>query len=425
LCVPEIAFALATVLFVLCHIRGGRSFSLLAGVLAVAAYALRTVGVSLLAAWVVEGLLKKQFKLAAMRMALLITTIAGWHSYLQHVETEPAYSRPAYDYQRADYLFYNVSYTRNLFLRDPFSANPDRVSLVDLLRRSLGNLLQLPIKVGVAVTSDRYFWEVHRTAVNTRLGFYLIPIWAIDAALILLTSLVSFGLGLQFTRISVIPLYLLFSFVSFSLTPWPEQFTRYFAPLAPFLALSLFLALWALPSAFRGVRPSSLRVVEAALAGAVVSLILVEDGLTFFLTHRDMHQNVTYVDQSGRRVTYRLFFYKDAYRALDAGIDWLKQRSHSDDVVAASMPHWIYLRTGLKAIMPPFETDPVAAQNLLDSVPVRFIVQDRGLDLDTGKYLSPVVQTFPERWRLVYHDFINEPGKTAAEAFEIYQGAIP
>jgi hypothetical protein len=425
-CFPEIAFALATVLFVLSQIRGGRSCSLLAAVLAFAAYALRTVGVSLLAAWVVEGLLKKQFKLAALRLALLIIAIAGWHSYIHYVETEPTYSRPAYDYQRADYLFYNVSYSRNLFLRDPFSASSDRLSSVEVIHRSLDNLIWLPIRLGVAVTSDRYFWEAQRIAVNTRLGFQVVPEWVIDAALILLASLILFGVGLQVRRQSVIPLYLLFSFLSLSLTPWPEQSTRYFAPLAPFLALSLCLALRTLPDVFRRVRPPRRRVIGTALAGSVVSLILVEDGLTFVMMYRNMHQNVTYVDQSGKRITYRLFFYKDAYRALDAGLDWLKQRSEPDNVVASSMPHWIYLRTGLKAIMPPFETDPVRAQDLLDSVPVTFIVQDRGLDLDTRKYLSPVIETFPERWRLVYHDSINDvSGKRPAETFEIYERAVP
>jgi hypothetical protein len=154
----------------------------------------------------------------------------------------------------------------------------------------------------------------------------------------------------------------------------------------------------------------------------VVFLILLEEGLTFAMIYRDMRQKVAYVDRNGERVAYRLFFYKDAYRALDAGLDWLKQRSGPGDVVASSMPHWIYLRTGLKAIMPPFETDPVRAQELLDSVPVTFIIQDRGFDLDTRKYLSPVIHAFPERWKLVYSDYIADPpGKPLREKFEIYQ----
>jgi len=420
-CFPEVAFALVTVLFVLCHNKGGRLFSVLAGFAAIAAYGLRTAGISLLAAWVVEALLKRKFRVAAPRLVLLLVVVAGWQFYIRSVETEPAYSQPAYAYQRADYLFYNVSYSRNVFLKDPFSASSGRASITEITGRSLSNFAQLPVRLGVAVTSNRYFWEAQRTAANKALGFSLVPAWVIGAALVLPGALILGGVAIQLARREwMIPLYLFFSFISTSLTPWPEQFTRYFAPLAPFLALSLFLSLRTLSVELLTRRFSGV------LAGAVVSLILLEDGLTFVMMYRGMHQNVTYLDRSGERLSYRLFFYKDAYRALDAGLDWLRQRSEPDDVVASSMPHWTYLRTGLKAVMPPFETDPVRAQELLDSVPVAFIVQDRGLDLDTRKYLSPVIHTFPERWRLVYSDLITDaPGKTPPESFEIYQRVVP
>jgi hypothetical protein len=426
-CFPEIAFALATVMLLVAHLRGGRYSSFLAALCAVAAYALRTVGVCLLAAWAVEGLLKRQYTRALLRLALLVVVVAGWQLYIHSVETEPTYRRPAYAYQRADYLFYNVSYSRNISLRDPFRAESGRVSITDALERSWENMRQLPIRLGVAVTSDRYFWDAQRIAANRALGVLLVPEWVIDATLIALASLILVGLGLQVARAQwIIPLYLAFSFVSLSLTPWPEQFTRYFAPLAPFLALSLFLGLRTLPAVFGRLRPHLRRVIGMVVTGLVVSVILVEDGLTFVMMYRGMHQHVTYVDQSGQRVSYRLFFYKDAYRALDAGLDWLRQRANPADVVAASMPHWVYLRTGLKAIMPPFETDPVRTQELLDSVPVAFIVQDRGLDLDTRKYLDPVIRTFPERWRLVYRESIEDASrKHPQEAFEIFQRVHP
>ncbi|MCI0336971.1 MAG: hypothetical protein L0226_05305 [Acidobacteria bacterium] len=422
-CFPEIAFALTTILFVLCHKKGGRTFSVMAAILAVMAYALRTVGVSLIAAWIVEGLLNRKYKIAAQRLSLLLIVVAGWQYYIRSVEIEPEYRQPAYTYQRADYLFYNVSYARNVFLRDPFSSGSGHVSAVELAGRLLRNLAQTPMRLVVAVTSDRYFWEARRTAVNARLGIDLIPAWVIDAALVLLGLLILGGVGLQLARRQwIIPCYLLFSLASLSLTPWPGQFTRYYAPLAPFLTLSLFLTLDTITGFLRRIWPQMRKEINIILVGSVVSLILLVDGLTFVMIYREMHQNVAYVDQKGKIVTYRLFFYKDAYRALDAGLDWLKQWSKPDDVVASSMPHWVYLRTRLRAVMPPFETDPFRAQELLDSVPVTFIIQDRGLDLDTRKYLSPVVHTFPERWKLVYSDSITDaPEKMPPLRFEIYQ----
>jgi hypothetical protein len=442
-CVPEIAFAVATILFVLCHNKWGRAFSALAAALAVAAFALRTVAVSLLAAWVVEGLLKREFKAAALRLALLLIAVAGWQFYIHSVETAPAYLHPAYAYQRADYLFYNVSYSRNYLLKDPFSLDAGRASVADMAGRSLSNLGQLLQRLGATVTPDRHFWDRLREAVNTALGFNLVPAWMTGVALILFASLILGGLWLMWARREwMIPLYLLFSLMTFSLTPAPEQIPRYLTPLAPFLALSLFLSLRFIsegrvrsPNVREGKadvdkppltsKPRTLRF-GAVLAGAVAAMVLLEAGLTFVVMYRSSRRGVTYVDRNGERVAYRLFFYRDAYRALDAGLDWLRPRSKPDDVVASSMPHWTYLRTGLKAVMPPFETDPVRAQKLLDSVPVTFIIQDRGLDLDTRKYLSPVIRAFPERWKLVYSDYVTDPsGKAPPEKFEIYQRVGP
>ncbi|MGH9851872.1 MAG: hypothetical protein ACREBD_18705 [Blastocatellia bacterium] len=426
-CFPEVAFALATVLFVLCHNKGGRFFSVVAATTALAAFALRTVAVSLLAAWVLEGLLKRKFKAAALRLALLLVAVVGWQFYIHSVETEPEYRQPAYAYQRADYLFYNVSYSRNVFLRDPFSSSSGRASVVEITRRSLSNFAQLPIRLGVAVTSDRSFWGEQLIATNSSLGFNLVPWRFINAALVLLSSLILGGVAIQLARREwIIPFYLLFSFASLNLTPWPEQFTRYFAPLAPFLALSLFLALRTLSGVIRKIWPSRQKVISVILTGSIVSLILIENGFTFVMTYQSMYRKVTYVDQGAGMITYRLFFYSDAYRALDTGLDWLKQQSKPGAIVVSSMPHWTYLRTGLKTIMPPFETDPARAQELLDSAAVTFIIRDRWLALDTRKYLSPVIQAFPERWKLVYSDSITAPsGKTLPERFEIYQRIGP
>jgi hypothetical protein len=426
-CLPEAPFALVTVLFALCHNKGGRFFSVAAAITAVAAFALRTVAVSLLAAWVVEGLLKRKFQAAALRLALLLVAVVGWQFYIHSVEAEPEYRHPAYAYQRADYLFYNVSYSRNVFLKDPYSSSSGRASVVEMMRRTLGNFAELPVRLGVAVTSDRGFWEAQRIAANESLGFNLVPWRGVSATLVLLGLLILGGLGIQTARREwLIPLYLLFSFGALNLTPWPEQFTRYFAPLAPFLVMSLFLALRTLSGAIRKIWPSRQKVTSAILVGSVVSLILIENGLTIVMTYQSLHQKVTYVDQGAGMITYRLFFYNNAYRALDAGLDWLKQQSGPGAVVVSSMPHWTYLRTGLKAIMPPFETDPVRAQELLDSVPVTFIIRDRRLALDTRRYLSPVIRTFPERWKLVYSDSITDhSGKTLPERFEIYQRVGP
>jgi hypothetical protein len=403
LCFPEVAFALATVLFVLTHDRSGKVLAIISATLAVAAYGLRTAGVCLLAAWVFEGLSNKDFKNAALRLALMLTIVIGWQSYIRSVENEPIYRNPAYAYQRADYLFYNVSYLRNAFLKEPY-AKSDPASMVDLAARSLRQLAESPMRLGVAVTSDRSAWDDQRSIVNRRLGFNLIPRWMINVVLVPLGLLILAGVALQFARRQwIIPFYLLLSLALFSLTPWPEQFTRYFMPLTPFVALPLFLVLESLNNYLRRVWPEKGRF-GVILSGSLVSVILFQNGLTVAMMYRRIHQDVNYVDRNGTTVTYRLFFYTSNYRELDRGLDWLRQVAEPDDVIAFSMPHWVYLRTGRKAIMPPFETDPAAAQKLLDTAPVTFLIQGRGFPLETRHYVAPVVETFPELWKLAYSE---------------------
>ncbi|MGH6629987.1 MAG: hypothetical protein ACREB3_09680, partial [Burkholderiales bacterium] len=220
----------------------------------------------------------------------------------------------------------------------------------------------------------------------------------------------------------VIPLYAVLSLATICLTPWPEQFTRYLAPLAPFLALSLVTLLLKLQVLSRGFLPIRWRAMGTILSGAVVAVILLQQSLTLYLVYSRWHQRVVYSSRNGSEVSYRLFFYPDTHRAFNAGIDWLKSRAKPGDVVASSMPHWVYLRTGLKSVMPPFERDPAKAQRLLDSVPVNYMLVEEGLALETRAYTLPVTQTFPGQWRRVYSDsVITETGEALTERFEIYQ----
>ena len=66
--------------------------------------------------------------------------------------------------------------------------------------------------------------------------------------------------------------------------------------------------------------------------------------------------------------------------------------------------------------MPPFESNPVKAQNLLDSVPVNYLVVDDSTGAG-GRYASPMIQTFPDKWKRVYF--------APADKIEIYQRNLP
>jgi hypothetical protein len=402
LCFAELPFGLATTLFVLLAGRQvGPICSVAAGICAVAAYLLRTMGIALLAAWVLDALFDRRFRAAAIRAAVAVVPILGWHAYVAHVEGSPAYTRAAYAYQRADYLFYNVSYARNVSLRDPFKPEDGRASVLEVAHRWLVNLRHLPKSLGVAVSARDYHWE--RMKGLPIIG-RVIP-WRVVLYLpIVIGVVVLVGVATLFTRDTrLIGLYILLTAAGICLTPWPWQWQwpRYWSPVAPFLALALARGLMT-AATWSERLPKPVRRLSHAGRIALVVTILAVEAVTMIRIYAEYRFPVAFRDRDGHVVPQRLFFYDPSYQALDAGLDWLGSRARPEDVVAASMPQWVYLRTGLKSVMPPFETDPARAQALLDSVPVRFVVVDGTRVTITRDYALPLLESSPARWMPVY-----------------------
>jgi hypothetical protein len=104
------------------------------------------------------------------------------------------------------------------------------------------------------------------------------------------------------------------------------------------------------------------------------------------------------------RVDFRHLFYGTSEIGFDESLSWIAARAEQSDVLAASLPQRMYIMTGLKAVMPPFEVDPTKAAALLDSVPVRFLLLERGTVPPNFayRYIDGAVRTYPDRWRLVY-----------------------
>jgi len=429
LCFPEIPFALTTTLFVIFNLNHGRKFApLLATIFALASYTLRTIGISLLMAWVAESLFNKEFKKGLIRLILACIPIITWYAYIVSVESSQTYHHPVYLYQRADYLFYNVSYARNISLKDPFTPELGYLSPLDILKRFLKTFFLLPFSLGEAVGIKKALWELGWEWLSNRLPFARVTPWFVYCPLGIIGGLILAGISLQLARRQwIIPLYILFYLGGLCLTPWPEQFPRYLAPLSPFITLSLFLTVCTIKGHLRKLLSSRRTISYAILSLSIVFAIIIQECVISFLAYTKRHQAVIYNDRNGHKVMYRLFFYGDAYRAFDTALDWLKQHAMSTDVVASSMPHWVYLRTGLKSVMPPFETNYEKAHDLLDSVPVNYLILDHGLALDTKKYALLVVKNAQDRWKLVYTDVIISNsiipygGREPETRFEIYQ----
>ncbi|MBA5865672.1 MAG: hypothetical protein GDA67_03120 [Nitrospira sp. CR1.3] len=419
---PELLYGLITTVFILyAHQRERRDGIVGAALLASAAFGLKTVGIALFAAWVTEELLNKNVKQFIVRCAIVAIPVLCWQMYLASVISGSEYLQPAYDYQRAPYMFYNVSYVNNVFtFKDPFRPELGLTSTQDMATRLVTNLGHLPESIGESVSAPRTFYELPWKMV--RMPFPIATTWPVDVALFILSGLVLGGIGLHLRdRQWITPLYVIFYLGALCLTPWPEQIGRYLMPLIPFLVVFLLTTLSALSTL-----PGRWRQVTSVSKWLVVVLILVLQGSTYWGVQTWGHPLVTHMDLNGAPVRYRLFFYRDAHRALDAGLDWVQEHAKSTDVLAGSMPHWMYLRTKLKAVMPPFESDPAKAQALLDSVPVTYLFLDEGLAVDTKQYTASVVRLYSDRWERVYVDSIapERPGDPPGQ-FEIYRRLQP
>jgi hypothetical protein len=404
----EIPFGLATVLFVLCNRRSSnRVHETLAAAFAVTAFLLRTAGVAVLAAWVAESLAEKRFKRAAVRLLISAIPVLCWNAYVRQVERSPSYMTPAYPYQRAPYLNYNVSYATNLFLVDAYSPGSSNVSALQLAQRFWQNSLGMGVTLGEVVSDSRGFWRHRLTFRGQRFPFskmvlprlFYIP-------LILLGGLCLGGMVVLIRRGEVfIPVYVLVAVMLLCATPWPPQFRRYLVPVAPFLLASLFSAVLGVGNSLRMSRRKLVRKCAPIALLVVLAPIFYAELNNLGAMHRDHLDRVRSETYDGKLVDYRLFYYSPASKSLDDGLDWLKQRAKPGDVVATSMPHWAYLRKGLKAVRPPLESNPEQTQALLDSVPVAYIVLSPENDGKAmNNHVLPFVQGNPQAWKCVYAD---------------------
>jgi len=135
------------------------------------------------------------------------------------------------------------------------------------------------------------------------------------------------------------------------------------------------------------------------LGWAVLALIGVQVLPALRDMYRQQHHVVEYQHQ-GERVTYRLFYYAPVGPAFDEALDWLHPRAAPGDVIAAGDPQWVYLRTGRKAVLPPFEIDGKKAQQLIDTVPVKYLFAPA-----TGGYhrfTAALIAENPDAWKHIW-----------------------
>ena len=319
-------------------------------------------------------------------------------------------SHPAYSYQRADYYYPNVTYAANSRLIDPFRPELGHTRLqryrwkagAEYSGRSSGAL-------GESTITRAWFAPFFSTQLHQTLRVPLSDIWRKLTSGALKSGLFAAGLLALIGAILVARgrsgschSTLRSRLPAIVVTPWQNQFWRYLAPVAPLTLSFLFLALFAIRRWLRSQHfngASAVGTLVTTIPPVAILLVQVAAGAHLF---RSMGL-VSYYDRAGREQVYKLFDYGSEWHALDPSFEWIRRNAPTTAVIATTVPHLAYLRTGRKAVLPPFERDPDTASRLLDEVPVTYLVVDRferpGV---SERYAAPLVAQRPQDWRLVF-----------------------
>ena len=400
----DLPFALVSVVFALVVVRRDSPWlhrtwqrELLAFALATAGFFLRTAGVALFAAWVIEALARKAWRLAFARTVLALLPVLIWQMQVERVRRSDEFRHPAYAYQRAPYQFYNVSYADNVLLTDPSRPELGRAGATTLALRVMKNFPYVAKAVGEAVSASDFYWQQSISYLQHRLPRQLhVLIKAVFVPIVALLGLVAIGLVVLARRGAwLIVFYIIGSIGLICVTPWRFQFPRYVAPIAPFLTIAAVVAFSRINAALRAPqlnRPMYV-VGRLALAGLLALTLAVQVRSAWELFGERKRDGASFV--AGRGAVGPHFFYHDSlWRGWEQAIAWIDAHAGRDAIIATAASHLCYLQIGRHAVSAPMEHDPAKARQLLESVPVSYVIVDRG-------YSLPAIEDNVESWRLV------------------------
>jgi hypothetical protein len=408
----ELPFALVGVLFALVAVNGSpksgwwlretASFAL-----ASAGFLLRTAGLALLGAWVLEALARRQWRLAAARGLLAVLPVMAWQAHIARVRASDEYLHPAYEYQRAPYQYYNVSYVENIHLIDPFRPELGAVNGRALAGRVLANIPSMLVAVGETASTKKGYWlQLLERAQERLLRRTVVPHKIVFVPILLFTALFLVGLVLLARRGSWLMVFIVLGSLAIPcMTPWPGQFTRYLVGSAPFLIICAVLGLSQIRAALiDSLTPGRVsgagRIALAGLLAATFATqIIVALKLYRQLWNKDARTLVAGPSHSGSP----LFFHDRSWQAWEESAAWIRAHASPNVIVATSAPHFFYLRTGVRAVLPPMDADPERASRSLEAVPVSYVIVDELEFWDVQhRYLGPAVERDPKHWRVVH-----------------------
>jgi hypothetical protein len=369
--------------------------------LAAAGFLLRTAAVALLAAWVIEALARRRWRLAVARGVLALLPVIAWETYVYKVHRSYDYTHPSYEYQRALYQNYNVTYAENISLLEPFRPERGLADWHGLATRLVTNFANMPVALGEAVSTTYGYWRnflqdaqyhlLRVAVVPTPVTW--IPLFGLGG--LVLGGFVVFILRRDWVLASIV----LISITLICLTPWPEQVKRYLMPIAPFLTIAAVLASeQVVRLAQRWGRTSTL--IPVVLVGLLLLTLTAQTYVAFKLFHS---RGAPFAAVERDNAKFRFFYHDHSWRAWEEAAAWIGARALPGETVATTAPHQFYLQTGLHAVYPPMDADPVRVRRLLAAVPVSYVIIDEFHYRDfSRRYALPAVKGDPLGWRLVH-----------------------
>jgi hypothetical protein len=406
----EVPFALISVLFALvagaASLRGRQwSHELRSFALAASGFLLRSAGLVLLAAWMLDAMMRRRWRLFCARALISLVPVVGWQAYVSHVRSSPEYSHLAYEYQRAAYQYYNVSYLENMRLIDPFRPELGTLNARAFVSRLGTNLGTVPGAMGEIVTAKEKDWRGTALWLQGLVSNYrLFPISLVRAPIFALASLVIAGLVVFLRRGEWIMTFIIAgSFALVCLTPWPGQFTRYLEPLAPFLTIAAVLGVVEISGILaRRMSTQAALVVRWSAILLLLLAIIVELHTAAWLFSERARQRVV-LARNKTVAAPKWFLYDPPWQAWQEAVNWIDSHAAPNAIVATSAPHFYYLQTGRLAVLPPMTIDPARERHLLEAVPVSYVIIDELEFLDIARrYALPAIESDPARWRLLH-----------------------
>jgi hypothetical protein len=405
----ELPFAVVSTGFLLCQSRKHPLFAGGAGILGAAAYLLRTAGLALLSAWILESLIQRRFRQAVVRVGVSALPILLWQAHVWRVTRSYEYHHPAYSYQHAAYYYSNVTYGENGRLVDPFRPELGQLGIADLGKRMVSNVGGIPVGLGESAVVPTWLAPSLLKQLHRATGVPSSAMWRVTLSSVLYISLFGIGLLALGGALMVVKreqwflsLYFGMTLALVVVTPWQNQFWRYLSPVAPLTLMFVFLILMRARQRLIELKAEWPRAAAAFVAiGPVAGMLIVQTVVVVHL-FRSM-EPVSYYDSDGREHVFKLLDYGSEWHALDPTFEWIRRNTVAAAVIATSVPQLAYLRTGHKAVLPPFELNPNIANLLLEEVPVTYLVLDRfGLPGISERYLAPVIAQEGSNWRLVF-----------------------